>query len=144
MLHCRWEIRNVVVHLLDSKVIPLEVDGLLGLCSTQCRGWKPLKDPEQTKRRRHENITIIIPYVAGISEKLKRIFNKHHIPDFKPTNMLRQKLVHLRTKHPGISRAMQFMLFTAARTAQICKHRNRNICLADYFFVVTMRLGNAA
>ena len=38
---------------------------------------------------------IVIPYVTGKSEKLRRIFNKLHIPfHFNPSNTLRQKLVH--------------------------------------------------
>ena len=36
--------------------------------------YKPLKDPEQRQRRRH-----LHSYDAGASEKLRRIFNKHHI-----------------------------------------------------------------
>ena len=53
------------------------------------RSWA---DREEVKRN-HNNI--INPYVAGISEKLRRIFNKHHIlVHFKPTNTLRQKPVH--------------------------------------------------
>ena len=49
--------------------------------------------------KRRNNITI--PYVAGVSEKLKRIFGKHQIPaSFKPCNTLRQRLVHLKGKPP--------------------------------------------
>ncbi|XP_072047005.1 uncharacterized protein [Amphiura filiformis] len=46
-----------------------------------------------------KNITI--PYVSDLSEKLRRIFSQHHIPvTFKPTNTLRQKLVHPKDKPP--------------------------------------------
>ena len=38
---------------------------------------------------------IVIPYFAGVSEKLRRIFNKQQIPVFfKPGQTLRQRLVH--------------------------------------------------
>ena len=50
------------------------------------------------KMEMHNNI--IIPYVAGISEKLKRIFNKHIRVRFKPSNAARQKLVHPEDKTP--------------------------------------------
>ncbi|XP_054861960.1 uncharacterized protein LOC129347772 [Amphiprion ocellaris] len=54
------------------------------------------KDEDHKKRN-----NIVIPYVAGISEKLRRIFNTHQIPvHFKPSNTLRQKLVHPKDKIP--------------------------------------------
>ncbi|XP_047457867.1 uncharacterized protein LOC125018165, partial [Mugil cephalus] len=58
----------------------------------------PRKDREEEQNRR-KNITI--PYIAGVSEKLRRIFGKHRIPVyFKPGNTLRQKLVHPKDKTP--------------------------------------------
>ena len=72
------------------------------------------KDGEEKKKTRRNNI--VIPYVSGISEKIRRVFNKHHIPVyFKPSNTLRQKLVHPkdRTPHthtekqPGVCCSMQ-------------------------------------
>ena len=48
-----------------------------------------------------ERKNITIPYVSDLSEKLRRIFGKHRIPvSFKPTNTLRQKLVHPKDKQP--------------------------------------------
>ena len=39
--------------------------------------------------------------MSGVSEKLRRIFNKHHILlFFKPSNILRQKLVHPKDRTP--------------------------------------------
>jgi len=52
------------------------------------------QDSDKVKRR---NVTI--PYVSGLSEKLRRIFGQHQIPvSFKPSNTLRQKLVHPKDK----------------------------------------------
>ena len=56
-----------------------------------------LNDQDKNKPIKRNNITI--PYVAGLSEKLRRIFSQHQIPvSFKPTNTLRQKLVHPKDK----------------------------------------------
>ncbi|XP_072050180.1 leucine-rich repeat serine/threonine-protein kinase 1-like [Amphiura filiformis] len=50
------------------------------------------------EKRRH-NVTI--PYVSELSEKIRRIFRGYQIPvSFKPTNTLRQKLVHPKDKVP--------------------------------------------
>ncbi|XP_072033211.1 uncharacterized protein [Amphiura filiformis] len=61
---------------------------------------KPISsDSSATMSTRPRNITI--PYIAGVSEKLKRIFGKHNIPvSLKPGNTLRQKLVHPKDKPP--------------------------------------------
>uniref|UniRef100_A0A1A8DK57 GIY-YIG domain-containing protein n=1 Tax=Nothobranchius kadleci TaxID=1051664 RepID=A0A1A8DK57_NOTKA len=51
----------------------------------------------EDKKDRRNNL--VIPYVAGVSEKLRRVFSKHNIPVyFRPSNTLRQKLVHPKDK----------------------------------------------
>ena len=51
----------------------------------------------ETKRGR----SVTIPYVSGLSEKLRRIFKDQGIPvSFKPKNTLRQALVHPKDKQP--------------------------------------------
>ncbi|KAJ0057566.1 hypothetical protein NL108_009329 [Boleophthalmus pectinirostris] len=45
---------------------------------------------------------VTIPYMAGVSEKLQRIFRQHEIPVyFKTTDTLRQRLVHPKEKTPS-------------------------------------------
>ena len=57
---------------------------------------KTQDDGEVTRGR---NITI--PYVSGLSEKLRRIFRDKGVPvSFKPKNTLRQALVHPKDKQP--------------------------------------------
>ena len=56
--------------------------------------------PNQEKERKRRGVSV--PHVAGLSEKIQRIFSKHEIPVyFKPTNTLRQKLVHPKDKIPN-------------------------------------------
>ena len=55
------------------------------------RGRGDKKEDQERARLR----SIVIPYVAGVSEKLRRIFNRQQIPVFfKPSHTLRQRLVH--------------------------------------------------
>ncbi|XP_041430610.1 LOW QUALITY PROTEIN: uncharacterized protein LOC121397622 [Xenopus laevis] len=63
---------------------------------------KPNRNTNRNNRpETHSRRNIVIPYVAGVSEKLRRIFNKHHVPVFfKPSNTLRQKLVHPKDQTP--------------------------------------------
>ncbi|XP_060756573.1 uncharacterized protein LOC132867607, partial [Neoarius graeffei] len=54
------------------------------------------KDDNRNKRK-----NIVIPYISGLSEKLRRIFYKHNIPvHFRPDNTLKQKLVHPKDRIP--------------------------------------------
>ncbi|XP_023255234.1 uncharacterized protein LOC111649770 [Seriola lalandi dorsalis] len=69
-----------------------------GKTTTRSRKNTNTEDAEKMKDKRRN---IVIPYVSGVSEKLRRIFNKHQIPVcFKPSNTLRQKLVHPKDKTP--------------------------------------------
>lgn len=51
---------------------------------------------QPTTKKKHP---VVIPYIRGISEQLRRAFKQHHIPTyFKPANTLRQLLVHPKDK----------------------------------------------
>ena len=53
----------------------------------------------EAKKNSHKHT--VIPYVAGVSEKLRSIFSKHDLPlHFKHRNTLRQTLVHPKDKTP--------------------------------------------
>ncbi|XP_060769143.1 mitochondrial outer membrane protein SLC25A46 isoform X1 [Neoarius graeffei] len=53
---------------------------------------------KEDNRKKRKNI--VIPYISGLSEKLRRIFYKHNIPvHFRPSNTLKQKLVHPKDRH---------------------------------------------
>ncbi|KAM4585669.1 uncharacterized protein V3H82_004644 [Fundulus diaphanus] len=70
--------------------------------------WAFVKSARKSKRpaaehngEKNKRKNIVIPYVAGVSEKLKKIFSKHKIPvHFKPNRTLRQRLVHPKDKTP--------------------------------------------
>ncbi|XP_060756448.1 uncharacterized protein LOC132867510 [Neoarius graeffei] len=57
-----------------------------------------IMDKEDNRNKRKN---IVIPYISGLSEKLRRIFYKHNIPVcFRPSNTLKQKLVHPKDRIP--------------------------------------------
>lgn len=61
-------------------------------------------DEEKEDRRNN----IVIPYVSGVSKKLRRIFNKD------------RNWSTLKTTHPNTSKATLCMQSNAVRNAQIC------------------------
>ena len=57
-----------------------------------------VKRPEPVKetsdKERNKKIPVVIPYIKGFSEQIRRVLGKYSIPTyFKPTNTLRQLLV---------------------------------------------------
>ena len=49
---------------------------------------------ETSVNERSKKILVVIPYVKGFSEQMRRVFGKYGSPTyFKPTNTLRQLLV---------------------------------------------------
>ncbi|XP_060756578.1 uncharacterized protein LOC132867614 [Neoarius graeffei] len=61
---------------------------------------------------------IVIPYISGLSEKLRRIFYKHNIPvHFRPSNTLKQKLVHPKDR---IARHKQDNVVYAIQCSEEC------------------------
>jgi hypothetical protein len=74
----------------------------------------PSKEEERNKRH-----SISIPYLSGVSEKFRRILQKCDIPvQFKPSNTLRQKLVHPKDKTP---RHKQSNVVYAVQCQEECK-----------------------
>ena len=64
---------------------------------------KPSKrhSKKQPEMEREKQRNVVIPYMAGLSEKFRRIFQKHKIQvNFKPGQTLRQRLVHPKEKTP--------------------------------------------
>ncbi len=58
------------------------------------RKTNPERDRGKEDNKRKKIGSVIIPYVKGVSETLRRIFGRHNIQThFKPTNTLRQLLV---------------------------------------------------
>lgn len=63
----------------------------------------PIQAHQQQTRKEHsiEQHSVRL-YIAGVSEKLRMIFNRHCIPvHFKPSNTMRQKLIHSKDKTPS-------------------------------------------
>lgn len=65
-------------------------------------GFFNLKPAEREENRGR---SVAFPYVTGVSENLRRIFNHHRIPvHLKPSNTLRQKQVHPEDKTQKLDR----------------------------------------
>ncbi|XP_050957575.1 uncharacterized protein LOC127158535, partial [Labeo rohita] len=71
------------------------------------------------KIKRPRRSHVVIPYVAGLSEKFRRVFSKHNIPVyFKPKNTLRQMLVHPKDQVP---KHQKCNLVYAVKCTEECK-----------------------
>ncbi len=69
---------------------------------------KRKREVKKSEQRRHNlwKKHVVIPYVAGVSEKFRRVFSKHKIPVyFKPMTTLRQRLVHPKDRIPKHQRS---------------------------------------
>ena len=52
---------------------------------------------ETSVKETSKKVSVVIPYVKGFSEQMRRVYGKYGIPTyFKPTNTLRQLLVKLK------------------------------------------------
>ena len=131
-LNCRAEASPTGKEGKEKEQKPIR--GALQIVATQTGHLsKPLKDPEQTERRRREDITtssfliytyiweshalinIISPFASNLSTHWGR------------------NLSILRTKHPGVSRVMWFLPLSAARTAQISAlGRQNNLSINEW------------
>ena len=61
---------------------------------------------EQSETQQSQLKNLVIPYMAGVSEKLRGTFGKHHIlMHFKPTNTLMQRLFHPKDWTPKHNRS---------------------------------------
>ncbi|XP_061603008.1 uncharacterized protein LOC133464838 [Cololabis saira] len=79
------------------------------------------KDPKpgNTKTPKPRRSHVVVPYVAGLSEKFRRVFSKHNIPVyFKPKNTLRQRLVHPKDQIPKHQKSN---LVYAVKCTEECK-----------------------
>ncbi|XP_068684969.1 uncharacterized protein [Montipora foliosa] len=73
-------------------------------------------------RTTRANITI--PYVAGISEKIKNAFKAHGISTcYKPWNTLRQKLVRVKDSVPKAKRANKIIVYGVKCEDKDCQER---------------------
>ncbi|TWW61021.1 hypothetical protein D4764_05G0011110 [Takifugu flavidus] len=76
-------------------------------------------DPSKGEEERNKRCSVSIPYLSGISEKFRRILQKHDIPvHFKPSNTLRWRLVHPKDKTP---RPKQSNVVHAVQCQEKCK-----------------------
>ena len=64
------------------------------------------QDTNNTNNTKNRNITIVVPYIKGTSEKLKRLCKSKGIQvDFKGTNALRTQLVNPKDKDPKLQKS---------------------------------------
>ncbi|TWW81402.1 hypothetical protein D4764_01G0012170 [Takifugu flavidus] len=77
------------------------------------------QDLSKGEEERNKRRSVSIPYLSGVSEKFRRILQKHNIPvHFKPSNTLRQRLVHPKDKTP---RPKQSNVVYAVQCQEKCK-----------------------
>lgn len=75
---------------------------------------KPRVDREESAKKQNN---IAMPYLAGFSEKLRKIFHKHIPVHCKPSNTLRKKHFHLKDKTP---RLKQSNIVSAVHCSEEC------------------------
>ena len=108
--------RSVVRTLTDrvEKLVTTEQDKLLelnhvksalranGYTSWIMKAPKPKKKPSKDQPGEQRfNISVPLPYVKGVSEKLSNIFRDHGVSSYhKPMNTIRSLLVHPKDKTP--------------------------------------------
>uniref|UniRef100_UPI0009B3C823 LOW QUALITY PROTEIN: uncharacterized protein LOC109967683 n=1 Tax=Monopterus albus TaxID=43700 RepID=UPI0009B3C823 len=102
-----------------AKKEKLHIQNSLKACGYSKWAFTKARNTNREKPETRRDNTVI-PYVAGLSEKLKRIFRNHNIPvNFKPGNTLWQRLVHPKDKTP---RHKQSDVVYAIKCSQECNN----------------------